>query len=105
MPGASGALASLRGKPLHAAWFLGSAATLRRAIAAPPRSTEELDLQTTAAAVRTHLDEDAFAAAWVSGEAMSQEEVIAVALAFLLRPVDAVEDFPAQRRHVLDRAK
>ena len=36
---------------------------------------------------------------------MSQEEVIAVALAFLLRPGDAVEDFPAQRRHVLDRAK
>ena len=84
-------LASLRGKPIHAAWFLGSAATIRRAIGAPPRPTEERDLQTTVTAVRAHLDEDAFAAAWVSGEALPQEEAIALALAFLLKPVDAVE--------------
>jgi hypothetical protein len=98
-------LASLRGRPIHAAWFLGSAATIRRAIGAPPLPTEELDLQATATAVRAHVDEGAFAAAWVSGETLSQEEAIALALAFLLDPVDTVEDFPAQRRHVLDRAK
>ena len=98
-------LASLRGRPIHAAWFLGSAATIRRSIGAPPLPTEELDLQATATAVRAHVDEGAFAAAWVSGETLSQEEAIALALAFLLDPVGTVEDFPAQRRHVLDRAK
>ena len=98
-------LASLRGRPIHAAWFLGSAATIRRTNGAPPLPTEELDLQATATAVRAHVDEGAFAAAWLSGETLSQEEAIALALAFLLDPVDTVEDFPAQRRHVLDRAK
>jgi hypothetical protein len=98
-------LASLRGKPRHTAWFLGSAAAIRRSIGAPPLPTEELDLQTTITAVRAHVDEDAFAAAWISGEALPQEEVIALALAFLRDPVDAVEDSPAQSRHVLDRAK
>ena len=94
-------LASLRSKPIHAAWFLGSAATIRRAIGAPPRPTEELDRQTTATAVRDHLDEVAFAAAWVSGEALSQEEAIARAIAFLLEPGDAVAELPAQSRRVL----
>jgi hypothetical protein len=98
-------LASARGKPIHTAWFLGSAATIRRSIGTPRRPTEDRGLQTTVIAVRAHLDEDAFAAAWISGEALAQEEVIALALAFLLDPVDTVEDFPAQRRHVLDRAK
>ena len=95
----------LRGKPIHAAWFLGSAATIRRAIGAPPLPTEELDLQTTATAARAHLDEDAFAAAWVSGEALPQEEAIALALAFLLKPGYAVAELPAQSQHVLDRAR
>jgi DNA-binding CsgD family transcriptional regulator len=94
-------LASARGKPIQTAWFLGSAATIRRATGAPPRLTEERDLQTTITAVRAHLDEDAFVAARVSGEALPQEEAIALALAFLLDPVDAVEDFPARSRHVL----
>jgi hypothetical protein len=98
-------LASVRGKPLHAAWFLGSAAPIRRAIDAPPRPTEERDRQTTVTAIRTHVDEAAFAAAWGSGEALPQEEAIARALAFLLKPVDAVEDIPTQSRHVLDRAR
>jgi hypothetical protein len=97
-------LASARGKPIHTAWFLGSAATIRRAIGAPHRPTEERDLETTVTAVRAHLDVDAFAAAWISGEALPQEEAIALALAFLLDPVDAVEDSPAQSRHVLGRA-
>jgi hypothetical protein len=96
-------LASARGKPIQTAWFLGSAATIRRATGAPPRLTEERDLQTTITAVRAHLDEDAFVAARVSGEALPQEEAIALALAFLLDPVDAVEDFPARSRHVLGR--
>lgn len=94
-------LASLRGKPIHAAWFLGSAATIRRAIGAPPLPTEELDLQTTATAVRAHVDEVAFAAAWVSGETLSQEEAIAEALAFLLKPGDAVAELLAQSQHEL----
>ena len=99
-------LASLRGKPGHAAWFLGSAASIRRAIGTPSRPTEEGDLQITVTAVRDHLlDEGAFAAAWVSGEALPQEEAIAAALAFLLKPGDAGAELPAQRRHVLDRAK
>jgi DNA-binding CsgD family transcriptional regulator len=94
-------LAWLRGKPIHAAWFLGSAAAIRRSIGAPPLPTEELDLQTTATAVRAHVDEDAFAAAWISGEALSQEEAIAEALAFLLKPGDAVAELLAQSQHVL----
>jgi len=98
-------LASARGKQIHTAWFLGSAATIRRATGAPSRPTEERDLQTTVTAVRAHLGEAAFAAAWISGEALPQEEAIALALAFLLDPVDAVKDSPAQRRHVLDRAR
>ena len=40
-------------------------------------------------------------AAWVSGEALSQEEAIARALAFLLKPGDAVAELPAQSQHVL----
>jgi hypothetical protein len=98
-------LASLRGKPIHAAWFLGGAATIRRSIGTPRRPTEDRGLQTTVIAVRAHLNEEAFAAAWISGEAFPQEEAIALALAFLLDPVDTVEDFPAQHRHVLDRAE
>jgi len=97
-------LALARGKPMQAAWFFGSAAALRRAIGAPPRPTEDQDLQTTATAVRVHLGEAAFAAARIAGEALPQEEAIALALAFLLDPVDAMEDSPAQRRHLLDRA-
>jgi hypothetical protein len=97
-------LASAPGKPTDTAWFLGSAATTRRVTGAPPRPTEEPDLQTTVTAVRVHLNEDAFAAAWISGEALPREEAIALALAFLLDPVEAVEDFPAQSRHVLGRA-
>ena len=98
-------LASLRGKPIDTAWFLGSAATIRRATGAPLRPTEERDLQTTVTAVRAHLDEDAFAAACLSGEASPQEEAIALAFAFLLDPVDAVDDSSAQSRHVLARVK
>jgi hypothetical protein len=97
-------LASLRGKPIHTAWFLGSAATIRRATGAPPQPTEKRDLQTTVTAARAHLDEDAFAAAWIAGEALPQEEAIALALLFLRDPVDAVEDSPMQSRQVLDRA-
>jgi hypothetical protein len=97
-------LASARGKPMQAAWFFGSAAAIRRAIGAPPRPTEDQDLQTTATAVRVHLGEAAFAAARIAGEALPQEEAIALALAFLLDPADAMEDSPAQRRHLLDRA-
>ena len=42
---------------IDTAWFLGSAATIRRATGAPPRPTEERDLQKTVTAVRAHLDE------------------------------------------------
>jgi hypothetical protein len=97
--------ASACGKPTHTTWFLGSAATIRRSIGTPRRPTEDRDLQTTATAVCAHLGEAAFAAAWIAGEALPQEEAIALALAFLLNPVDTVEHFSAQRRHVLDRAR
>jgi hypothetical protein len=76
-------LASLRGKPIHAARFLGSAATIRRAMGAPPRPPEDWDRQTAVTAVRAHGDDDAVAAAWVAGEALSPEEAITEAIAFL----------------------
>jgi hypothetical protein len=98
-------LASARGKPIHTAWFLGGATTIRRSIGTPRRPTEDGGLQTAVIAACARLDEEAFAAAWRSGEALPQEEAIALALAFLLDPVDTVEDFPGQLRHVLDRAK
>ena len=90
-------LALVRGKLIHVAWFLASAATTRRAIGVPPVSTEELELRTTLSAVRAELDEAALAAAWVSGEALPHEEVIAQALAFLLKPIEAGAALPAQR--------
>jgi hypothetical protein len=91
-------LASVRGKPVHATWFLGSAATTRRAVGAPPIPTEELELQTTLTAVRAKLDEATFSAAWVSGEHLPHEEAIAQALAFLLEPVDVGAALPAQTK-------
>ena len=88
-------LAFVRGKPVHAACFLGSAATIRRAIGAPPIRTEEPELETPLTAVRAKLDEATFAAAWVSGEALQYDKAIAQALAFLLNPVDAGEVLPS----------
>jgi hypothetical protein len=88
-------LALVRGKPVHAACFLGSAATIRRAIGAPPIRTEEPELETPLTAVRAKLDEATFAAAWVSGEALQYDKAIAQALAFLLNPVDAGEVLPS----------
>ena len=101
MPGARGAPRIVVRQANARCLVPRSAATIRRAIGAPPRPTEELDLQTTATAVRAHVDEDAFAAAWVSGEALSQRGAIAEALAFLLKPGDAVAELPAQSQHVL----
>jgi DNA-binding CsgD family transcriptional regulator len=94
-------LAALRRKPLYAARFLGSAATIRRAIGAPPLPTEALDLHATATAVRTQVDDDAFAAAWATGEALPQEDAITAALAFLLDPTHAAEDRQGPRNGAL----
>jgi len=60
--------------------LLGAASTLREAIHAPlpPRDREDYDR--TISAVKSHVGEEAYAAAWEEGRAMSLEQALAFAL-------------------------
>jgi predicted ATPase/class 3 adenylate cyclase len=74
-------IAGERRQPERAARLLGAAEALREAIGhpLPPIMREEYD--SAVAAARTQMDEDAFAAAWSAGRALSLEQAIAEALA------------------------
>src|SRR5262249_39680077 len=64
----------------RAARLLGAAEALREAIGFDWGAADRPVHERTAAAVRSQLDEAAFAAAWAEGRAMSSEEAIAYAL-------------------------
>jgi hypothetical protein len=64
----------------RAARLLGSAEGLRGAMGTPLAPSDRAEHDRTAAAARAALGEDAFAAAWTAGQAMSPHEAAAFAL-------------------------
>jgi hypothetical protein len=74
------AVATAQGQSLRAARLLGAAESMReasRALLPPARRTE---YEREVAAVRAALGEEAFAAAWAEGRAMSPEQAVQYAL-------------------------
>ncbi len=74
------ALASAAGGMAEAGRLFGAAAALRDAIGIPIPSSRRADYEADVAAVRAVLDDDAFAAAWAEGRAMTPEQAVAYAL-------------------------
>jgi tetratricopeptide (TPR) repeat protein len=69
-----------QGQLLRAARLLGAASTLRETHGPPVPPIDRADWEQQVAAVRVALGEEAFAAAWAAGRAMSLEEALAFAL-------------------------
>jgi len=67
----------------HAALLYGAATSLRTAIGAPLPSVDRTAHDHTVTALREALGEDAFAAAWAAGQALSLEQAIAAALTYV----------------------
>ncbi len=68
-----------RGEPERAARLCGAAAALRDAIGAPLPPEDRADYERIVAAARAALGDDAFAAAWAAGRALSLDQAIAEA--------------------------
>jgi predicted ATPase len=66
----------------RAALLYGAATSLRTAIGAPLPSVDRTAHDHTVTALREALGEDAFAAAWAAGQALSLEQAIAAALTY-----------------------
>jgi len=75
------ALAVAQGQSERAARLFGAAEGLRAAMGAPLPTADREEHDRSVAAVRTALGEEAFAAAWAEGRAMSLDEGVAFALA------------------------
>jgi predicted ATPase len=75
------AVAGAEGPAEQAARLAGAAAGLRETIACPLSSNEQAAHHGALGAARAALGPEAFAAAWVEGQAMTMDEVIACALA------------------------
>ena len=73
-------VAAMQGRPERAARLLGASAALRDEMGAPLAPASRADHDHAANAARAALGEDAFAAAWAVGQAMSLEEAITDAL-------------------------
>ena len=73
-------LAAAEAQVGRVARLLGAAESLREAIGTPLRPTQRADYAHAVAAARAELGEEAFAAAWAEGQAMSVEQAIAYAL-------------------------
>jgi hypothetical protein len=69
-------LAVVRGQAARAARLFGAAAALRDTIGARPDPGDRAENEPNVAAARTALGEQAFAAAWANGRAMTLEEAI-----------------------------
>jgi tetratricopeptide (TPR) repeat protein len=67
-------------QPEPAVRLFGAAAAIRDAIGHPPYPDEQQEYDRLLAAVREQLGEDAFAAAWVAGRALTLEQAVAEAL-------------------------
>jgi predicted ATPase len=74
------AVAGGEGQPERAARLCGAAAALRKAIGVPRPPADQDDYDRRVAAARDTLGEEAFAAAWSAGQAMSIEDAIRYAL-------------------------
>jgi len=72
--------AGATGQGERAARLLGAAAALREPLDAPPLAQDRADVEQAVAPARAALGEDAWAAAFASGQALSLEEAIAYAL-------------------------
>jgi hypothetical protein len=66
-----------QGERLWAAHLWGAAEALRDALEAPIPPVYRADYERSVAAARTHLGEQAFAAAWAQGRGMTLEQVLA----------------------------
>jgi tetratricopeptide (TPR) repeat protein len=73
-------VAAMQGRPERAARLLGASAALRDEMGAPLAPTSRADHDHATNAARAALGQDAFAAAWAVGHAMSLEEAITDAL-------------------------
>jgi predicted ATPase/DNA-binding CsgD family transcriptional regulator len=65
-----------QGEPVWATRLWGAAAALRDTIGAPMPPIERAGYEAAVAAVRAHLGEQTFAAAWTEGSAMSPEQAL-----------------------------
>ena len=73
------AVAAARGRPECAARLAGAAAALRQRDGMPPDPAGRVDYERTVSATRVALDDDAFAAMWTQGQALSPEQAVAEA--------------------------
>ena len=73
-------VAAVQGRPGWAARLLGASAALREEMGAPLSQIRQTDHDRAVDAARAALGEEAFAAAWAVGHAMSLEEAIADAV-------------------------
>ena len=74
------AVADGQSLPSQAARLGGAAASLRESLDAPLSPAEQAEVDKTIAAVREALGEDAFAAAWDAGRAMTWEQAVEFAM-------------------------
>jgi len=74
------AVADGQSLPSQAARLGGAAASLRESLDAPRSPAEQAEVDKTIAAVREALGEDAFAAAWDAGRAMTWEQAVEFAM-------------------------
>lgn len=74
-------LARAQNQPIRAAQLLGAAETLRDAIGVSMNRLEQREYEREVTALRAQIDEEAFAAAWAEGCALSAEQAVLDALA------------------------
>jgi predicted ATPase/transcriptional regulator with XRE-family HTH domain len=75
-----GSVAALDEEPVRAARLWGTAERLRQAIGCRPAPAARATYERALAVARAQLGEEAFAAAWAAGQAMTLEQAIAYAL-------------------------
>jgi tetratricopeptide (TPR) repeat protein len=75
-----GSVAALDEEPEHAARLWGAAESLRQTIGCRPAPAARATYERAIASARAQLGEEAFAAAWAAGRAMTLEQAIAYAL-------------------------
>jgi tetratricopeptide (TPR) repeat protein len=73
-------VAAAQGQAERAARLFGAAEAVREAIGAPAPVPERVDYEGSKVAVRAALGEEAFAAAWAAGRALTWEQAVALAL-------------------------
>jgi hypothetical protein len=68
------------GEGARAAYLLGAAAALRETVGAPPHPRGQAGMERTTASAQAALGEEAWAAAFAAGRALTLEEAVAEAL-------------------------